>query len=62
MHLRFIFGAFNTYAQPNGKYVLLDNMNELVPEIPVGSKDGHFFRKEFLLASPKMIEDVNDIH
>lgn len=33
-----MFGSFNAYLQPNQKYILLDNMKELIPEIPLVNK------------------------
>jgi hypothetical protein len=61
IHLRFMFGSFNAYLQPNSKYIILDNMRELVPELPLLPKEGHFFRREFLLGYDRIIEDINDV-
>lgn len=60
-----MYGSFNSYLHPNSKYIILDNMRELIPEIPLQNKDQHFFRKEFLLGYGQIIEDMescNEAH
>lgn len=55
IHLRFMFGSFNAYIQQNQKYIILDNMKELIPQIPSAKREPSFFRKEMLLSYDRII-------
>lgn len=59
IHVRFMYGSFNAYLHPQGKYLILDNLRELIPQLPLPAKQQHFFRKEFLLAYAHIIEDMD---
>lgn len=53
-----MYGSFNAYLHPNNKYLIVYNMRELIPEVPIQNKEHVYFRKEFLLNYSDIIEDL----
>ena len=62
IHTRFIYGSFDAYLHPHNKYIITDNLCELIPKIPMPLNPDNFFRKEFLFEYEHTLEDQQSCH